>query len=50
MIAERSEKKRLIATGRKVDGVWQVKTFLRTALTTKTRETLWQARTRRPSK
>ena len=29
MIVERSEgKKRLIATGRKVDGVWQVKTFL----------------------
>ena len=56
MIAERSiengkgqSQKRLIATGRKVGGVWQVKTFLRAA-TSDARETFWETAARRSAR
>lgn len=56
MIAERSVKngkcqpqKRLLAAGRKVNGVWQVKTFLRAA-TVGARETFWEKSSRRAPK
>ena len=39
--AARKPAKRLLAAGRKIDGTWQVKTFLRT--TADTREPFWQS-------
>jgi hypothetical protein len=38
----RKPPKRMLAAGRKIDGVWQVKTFLRGAVNGA--ETFWEAR------
>jgi hypothetical protein len=46
---KRPSHKRLLAAGRKVDGVWQVKTFLRAA-TSDARETFWETAARRRAK
>ena len=45
---KRASSKRMLAAGRKINGIWQVKTFLHSAATTG--ETFWEAGARGRSK